>query len=39
MVVKESSASDRVAKKLNDMFNCEDFAVHKLTIGEVVTEV
>ena len=27
-----------LAKKLNDMFNCEDFAVHKLTIGEVVTE-
>ena len=27
-----------LAKKLNDMFDCEDFAVHKLTAGEVVTE-
>ena len=27
-----------LAKKLNDMFDCEDFAVHKLTSGEVVTE-
>jgi hypothetical protein len=28
-----------LAKKLNDMFDSTDFAVHKLTIGEVVTEV
>lgn len=27
-----------LAKRLNDMFRCEDFAVYKLTDGEVVTE-
>lgn len=27
-----------LAKKLNDMFKCEDFAVYKLTVGELVTE-
>lgn len=27
-----------LAKKLNDMFKCNDFAVYKLTDGEVVTE-
>jgi hypothetical protein len=27
-----------LAKKLNDLFNCEDFNVVKLTQGEVVTE-
>ena len=27
-----------LAKKLNDMFKCEDFAVYKLTQGEVVAE-
>ena len=27
-----------LAKKLNDMFKCENFAVYKLTDGEVVTE-
>lgn len=27
-----------LAKKLNDMFKCEDFAVFKLTSGELVTE-
>jgi len=27
-----------LAKKLNDMFNCKDFSVYKLTDGEVVTE-
>ena len=27
-----------LAKKLNEMFKCEDFAVYKLTDGEMVTE-
>ena len=27
-----------LAKKLNDMFKCEDFAVFKLSEGELVTE-
>ena len=27
-----------LAKKLNDMFRCEDFAVFKLTAGDLVTE-
>ena len=27
-----------LAKKMNLMFKCEDFNVHKLTSGEVVTE-
>src|SRR6056300_1317065 len=27
-----------LTKKLNDMFNCKDFSVSKLTDGEVVTE-
>lgn len=27
-----------LAKKLNQMFNCTDFAVYKLTSGEVVEE-
>jgi hypothetical protein len=27
-----------LASKLNEMFNSKDFAVHKLTTGEVVTE-
>ena len=27
-----------LAKKLNDMFRCEDFNVYKLTVGELVTE-
>ena len=27
-----------LAKKLNDMFDCKDFAVYKLTSGEEVTE-
>jgi hypothetical protein len=27
-----------LAKKLNDMFKCEDFAVYKLTAGDLVTE-
>ena len=27
-----------LAKKLNDLFNCEDFCVVKLTAGEVVKE-
>lgn len=27
-----------LAKKLNDMFKCEDFAVVKLTAGEIVEE-
>jgi len=27
-----------LAKKLNDMFNCSDFQVIKLTEGEVITE-
>ena len=27
-----------LASKLNDMFKCEDFAVYKLTDGEMVTE-
>ena len=27
-----------LAKKLNDMFNCNDFAVYKLTNGEKVEE-
>ena len=27
-----------LAKKLNEMFKCEDFAVFKLTNGELVTE-
>ena len=27
-----------LAKKLNDMFKCEDFKVYKLTVGELVTE-
>ena len=27
-----------LAKKLNDMFNCKDFEVYKLTQGEVVTD-
>ena len=27
-----------LAKKLNDMFRCEDFTVYKLTAGELVTE-
>jgi hypothetical protein len=27
-----------LAKKLNDMFNCEDFAVVKMTTGEIVEE-
>ena len=27
-----------LAKKLNDLFKCEDFAVFKLTEGELVTE-
>jgi hypothetical protein len=27
-----------LAKKLNEMFNCEDFAVFKLTAGEKVSE-
>jgi len=28
-----------LAKKLNDIFNCEDFSVVKLTAGETVKEV
>ena len=28
-----------LAKKLNELFKCEDFNVYKLTTGEVVTEV
>jgi hypothetical protein len=28
-----------LAKKLNELFRCEDFSVYKLTSGEVVTEV
>ena len=28
-----------LAKKLNELFKCEDFTVYKLTSGEVVTEV
>ncbi len=28
-----------LAKKLNDLFNCEDFSVVKLTAGETVKEV
>ena len=27
-----------LAKKLNDLFNCEDFTVDKLTAGETVKE-
>ena len=27
-----------LAKKLNEMFKCEDFAVYKLTAGELVVE-
>ena len=27
-----------LAEKLNKMFNCEDFAVYKLTTGELVKE-
>ena len=27
-----------LAKKLNISFNCEDFNVYKLTVGELVTE-
>jgi hypothetical protein len=27
-----------LAEKLNKLFNCEDFAVYKLTTGELVTE-
>jgi hypothetical protein len=27
-----------LAKKLNDMFKCQDFSVYKLTDGEVVIE-
>jgi len=27
-----------LAKKLNDMFNCNDFAVYKLTAGEKIEE-
>ena len=27
-----------LAKKLNELFKCKDFAVYKLTSGEVVTE-
>ena len=27
-----------LAKKLNNMFKCEDFKVYKLTAGELVTE-
>lgn len=27
-----------LAKKLNDLFNCEDFAVYKLTAGEQIKE-
>ena len=27
-----------LAKKLNEMFKCEDFSVYKLTSGEVVTD-
>ena len=27
-----------LAKKLNQMFNCEDFSVYKLTTGEKVVE-
>ena len=27
-----------LAKKLNDLFNCSDFAVYKLTSGELVEE-
>jgi hypothetical protein len=27
-----------LAKKLNEMFKCEDFVVYKLTTGELVTE-
>lgn len=27
-----------LAKKLNDMFKCKDFAVYRLTNGEIVTE-
>jgi len=27
-----------LSKKLNEMFNCEDFAVYRLTSGEVETE-
>ena len=28
-----------LAKKLNDLFNCEDFSLVKLTAGETVKEV
>ena len=28
-----------LAKKLNDLFNCEDFSVVKLTAGDTVKEV
>jgi hypothetical protein len=28
-----------LAKKLNDMFNTDEFAVYKLTAGELVTEI
>tara|TARA_B100000780_G_scaffold59067_1_gene37683 strand:+ start:41 stop:331 length:291 start_codon:yes stop_codon:yes gene_type:complete len=27
-----------LAKKLNELFRCEDFAVYKLTAGELVTD-
>lgn len=27
-----------LAQKLNELFHCEDFAVFKLTTGEIVTE-
>ena len=27
-----------LAKKLNDLFKCQDFKVYKLTVGELVTE-
>lgn len=27
-----------LAKKLNDLFNCKEFAVYKLTTGDIVTE-
>jgi hypothetical protein len=27
-----------LAKKLNELFSCQDFAVYKLTSGELVTE-
>jgi len=30
--------SHNLAKKMNLLFKCEDFNVHKLTSGEVVTE-